>query len=255
MKNIIIANWKCNPSSLKEAKKLFNQISKKIPLRAGSRSGGTKNTDVVVCAPFVFLGLLKGKNLGAQNICFENGGAFTGEISALMLKDLNVEYAIIGHSERRKYFNENNLDINKKIKICLEAGIKPILCVGETKQEFEAHQKPEVLETQLTEALKDIKKEEIKNMVVAYEPVWAISSNGGENCSVDEAMTSIVFIRKIIAELYNRETADSIQVIYGGSVKSFNSADYLKNAGANGLLVGDASLDAQEFIAIVKSAE
>ncbi len=246
MKSIIIANWKCNPNSLKEAKKLFSEVNKKAK---------AKNTDVVVCAPFVYLGLLKGKNLGAQNVCFEEKGAFTGEVSTLMLKDLGVEYVIIGHSERRKYFNENNLDINKKIKILLEAKLKPILCIGETKQEFEAHLKPEVIETQLTEALKDIKKEDVKNVIIVYEPVWAISSNGGENCSVDETMTSVVFIRKIISELYNRDTSDIVKVLYGGSVNSFNSADYIKNARVDGLLVGASSLDLEEFSLIVKSVE
>lgn len=246
MKKLIIANWKCNPINLKEAKKLFNQINKKAK---------AKNTDIVVCAPFVYLGLLKGKNLGGQNVCFEEKGAFTGEVSALMLKDSGASYVIVGHSERRKYFGETNLHINGKIKNSLEAGLKPILCIGETKQEFEMHLKPEVLETQIIEALKDITKEQIKKIIIAYEPVWAISSNAGENCSIDETMTSILFIRKIISEKYNREIADNMQIIYGGSVTSFNSKEYIKNAGANGLLVGSASLNAEEFIKIVKSAE
>ena len=241
---LIVANWKMNPATNKEAKKLFSETNKKAK---------AKNNEVVVCPPFAYLGLLKGKNLGAQNVCFEGKGAFTGEVSALMLKDLGVSFVIVGHSERRKYFNETNLQMNGKIKNSMEAGLKPILCIGETKQEFEAHLKPDVLETQITEALKDITKEQVKKIVIAYEPVWAIGT--GENCSVDETMTSIVFIRKIISELYNREIADNMQIIYGGSVKSFNSADYIKHAGANGLLVGGASLDVEEFIAIVKSAE
>jgi triosephosphate isomerase len=246
MKNLIVANWKCNPINLREAKKLFNQINKKAK---------AKNTEVVICPPFVYLGLLEGKNLGAQNVCFEEKGAFTGEVSALMLKDVGVSYVIVGHSERRKYFNETNLQINGKIKNSLEVGLKPILCIGETKQEFEMHLKPEVLETQITEALRDITKEQVKKIVIAYEPVWAISTSGSESCSIDEAMTSIVFIRKIISEKYNREIADNMQIIYGGSVTSFNSSEYIKNTKANGLLVGGASLNAEEFIKIVKSAK
>lgn len=250
MKNLIIANWKCNPTSLKEAKKLYSEISKKAK---------AKNAQVVICPPFAWLAVvsLKRNNggcfLGAQNVCFEEKGAFTGEVSALMLKDLGVNYVILGHSERRKYFNETNLEINKKITECLKNNLKPILCVGETKQEFDAHLKPDVLENQLTEGLKSVAGEDIKNLVIAYEPVWAIGT--GENCSVDETRASIAFIRKIITELYDKQTAENITIIYGGSVKSFNSGDYLKNAGANGLLVGGASLDASEFILIVKSAE
>jgi len=245
MKYLIVGNWKCNPNTLKEAKKLYSDINKKAK---------SKFAEVVVCPAFVHLGLIKGDNIGAQNVCFQESGAFTGEASAVMLKDLGVNYVIVGHSERRKYFNENNIDINKKIQQLLAQSLKPILCIGETKEEFDSHLKPEVLETQLTEGLKDINKDQIKNIVIAYEPVWAISSNAGENCSIDETMTSIVFIRKIITELYNREIADNIKILYGGNVKSFNSEDYLKNAGANGLLVGGASLDAEEFIEIVESA-
>lgn len=233
-----------NPGSLKDAKKIYSAVCKKAK---------AKNTQVVVCLPFVFLGHIKGNNLGAQNMHFEENGAFTGEISAEMLLDFGVKYVIIGHSERRKYFGETNSDINKKIIMALKSGLTPVLCVGETKQEFDEHRKPEILETQIAEALKDITREQVKNIVIAYEPVWAIGT--GQNCSVDETMTSIVFIRKIISELYNREIADNIPMLYGGSVKSFNSREYVKNAGANGLLVGGASLDAEEFVKIVKAVE
>lgn len=243
MKNIIIANWKCNPNSLKEAKKLYSDIVK---------NAKAKNTEVVVCAPFVYLSQLKGDNLGAQNVCMEEKGAFTGEVSVNMLKDIGVQYVILGHSERRKYFGENNIDINKKIKLCLQNNLTPILCIGETKQEFDLHQKPDVLETQLTEALKDIVKEGVEKIIVAYEPVWAIGT--GENCSVQETLNSINFIKKIISELYDKKMSENVRVIYGGSVKSFNSGEYIKSGGVNGFLVGGASLDANEFSLIAKSA-
>ncbi|MEK7061844.1 MAG: triose-phosphate isomerase [Patescibacteria group bacterium] len=242
MKNLIVANWKMNPGNQKEAKILFEAIKK-----------GIKNvkTEVVICPPFVYLSLLKGLTLGAQNCSWEEKGAFTGEISALQVRDLKVEYVIIGHSERRNYFNETDIQINKKVKKALSAKLKIILCIGESKEEWESGKKVEVLERQITEGLKGINVKEIRNIIIAYEPVFAIGT--GDNCSIDETMSSILFIRKVICKLYNRVVSDNIRVLYGGSVKSDNSALYIKNTGANGLLVGGASLNAEEFIKIVKS--
>ncbi|MDO8486074.1 MAG: triose-phosphate isomerase [Candidatus Staskawiczbacteria bacterium] len=241
MKNLIVANWKCNPTTLKEARALFEAVKK-----------GTKNikSEIVICPPFVYLPLFSGLTLGAQNCFSEEKGAFTGEISALQLSDLKIEYVIIGHSERRRYFSETDNDINKKIKKSLLAKLKVILCVGETEEEWKKGEKPEILEKQITENLKGISGKEIKNIVIAYEPVWAIGT--GKNCTVDETMSSVLFIRKIILKLYNREIADNIRIIYGGSVKSDNAAPYIKNARANGLLVGGASLNAEEFTKIIK---
>jgi len=243
MKNLIAANWKMNPQSQKEAKKLFDGIKKKAK---------AKNVEVVVCPPFLYLPLFKGLPIGVQNIYFEEKGAFTGEVSAAMLKDLKIGYVILGHSERRKYFAETNEQINKKIKKALSFKIKPIFCIGETKEEKDQNKKSEVLEAQLTEGLKGVTKDEMKSVAVAYEPVWAIGT--GNNCSVEETMGTVLFIRKILTKLYNREVADNTKILYGGSVKSDNSAAYIKDAGANGLLVGGASLDADEFAKIVKSA-
>lgn len=234
MKNLIVANWKMNPANLEEAEELFGGIK-----------NGAKETsaEVVICPPFVFLPLLKGLTLGAQNIYFEEKGAFTGEISVSMLKDLGIKYVIIGHSERRKYFGETDETVNKKIKKALEAGLKIIFCVGETAQEREAEKTQEVLKRQVQEGLKDII--DIENIDVAYEPVWAIGT--GNNCSVEQTKESIDFIRKFVKQ--------DTRILYGGSVKSENSGAYVKEAGANGLLVGGASLVAKEFIKIVKSAE
>jgi triosephosphate isomerase len=234
MKNLIAGNWKLNPTNQKEAKELFDEIK-----------AGIKDTtvEVVVCPPFVFLPLLKGLALGAQNIYSEEKGAFTGEISGAMLKDIGVEYVIIGHSERRKYFNETDEQVNQKIKKALEAGLKIIFCVGETAEEKEAGKREEVLQRQIQDGLKDIP--DIDNVNVAYEPIWAIGT--GNNCSVEETKESIEFIKKFVKK--------DTRILYGGSVKSENSGAYIKEAGSNGLLVGGASLNAKEFIKIIQSAE
>lgn len=248
MKNLIAANWKMNPNSQAEGKEIFDAIKK-----------GVKNlkSEVVVCPPSVYLyASIFGEgnvSMGAQNVFYEEKGAFTGEISTGMLKDLKVKYVILGHSERRKYFAETDEMINKKIKKALGAGLKVIFCIGETKEEKDQNKKSVVLQSQLAGGLKGVTRDEIKNVSVAYEPVWAIGT--GENCSVDETLSSVVFIRKVLTDLYNRDIADSVRILYGGSVKSENSGSYIKEAGANGLLVGGASLNAEEFVKIVKSAE
>lgn len=239
MKNLIVANWKMNPASQEEAKELFNEVKK-----------GVKDikAEVVVCPPFVYVSQLEGITLGAQDVFHKEKGAFTGEVSPHMLKDLGVEYVIIGHSERRKYFSENDELINKKMAAVLEAGLKPIFCVGEA----EGEDKSTVLEKQITQGLKGLAAGEFNHITVAYEPVWAIGT--GKNCSPDETMQALLLIRKIVTNLYSRETAEKIRIIYGGSVKAENASVYVQEAGAQGLLVGGASLVASEFVEIVKSA-
>jgi len=241
MKNIIVANWKMNPGSAKEAETLFDSVKK-----------GAKGADIVICPPFVYLPLLKGLALGAQNCFWEEKGAYTGEISPLMLKDMGIDYVIIGHSERRKHFGETNEQINKKIRKAMSVGLKAIMCVGETKEEKEQGKKSEILTEQIEKGLEKLSKDEVKKIIIAYEPVWAIGT--GDNCSVDETMSSILLIRQIISKIYNREAADGVKILYGGSVNGENSGPYMKDAGADGLLVGGASLKADEFIKIVKSA-
>jgi len=241
MKNLIAGNWKMNPNSLKEARDIFEGIKKGIA--AASAKGSGEPTEVVICPPAVYLPELRGLALGGQDIYFEEKGAFTGEISGSMLKDLGVEYVIIGHSERRKYFGETDELVNKKIKKALEIGLKVIFCIGETAEERDAGKKNEVLQRQLEVGLAEI--ENLENINIAYEPVWAIGT--GNNCGVDETKESINFIKSIVRQ--------EVRVIYGGSVKSENSGEYIKFAGANGLLVGGASLNAEEFVKIVKSAE
>lgn len=232
MKNLIVANWKLNPVTKKEAEEIFS----------GIKAGAGDKCEVVVCPPFTYLTELKGMPLGAQNVFYEEKGAFTGEVSPAMLKDLGVEYVIIGHSERRKYFGETDEIINKKIKKSLELGLKVIFCIGETQEQHDSGEKNAVLEKQIKIGLAGV--EDKNNLNIAYEPVWAIGT--GNNCGVDETKESINFIKKIAGDL---------RVLYGGSVKSENSGEYIKNAGANGLLVGGASLNAEEFVKIIKTAE
>ncbi len=237
MKTLIVGNWKCNPTSQKEALELFNSIK-----------NGVKNTkaEVVICPPFLYLSQLKGLTMGAQNVFFKENGAFTGEVSPLMLKDLGIKYVILGHSEVRQHLHETDEIINKKVKEVLAVKLTPIICVGEKQ----GQDKPAVLEQQVLGALKNVLAKDVKNMVIAYEPVWAIGS--GKNCSIEETMGSLLFIRKIISKIYNKNLAFGMKIIYGGSVNSSNAFIYIKDAGANGLLVGGASLDAKEFIKIVK---
>jgi len=234
MKNLIIANWKMNPVNLKEAEDIFSAIKKGIK---------KSTSEVVVCPPYIYLPLLKGLTLGTQNVFYEGKGAFTGEVSPAMLKDLGVDYVIIGHSERRKYFGETDEIVNKKIKAVLAVGLKIIFCIGETAEERDAGKKNEVLERQIKLGLAGV--EDLRNINIAYEPVWAIGT--GNNCGVNEAQQAFEFIRKFIKP----ET----RILYGGSVKPENSGAYIKEAGANGLLAGGASLKPEEFSQIVKSAE
>ena len=235
MKNLIVGNWKMNPESLKEAQKLFNSI----------KSG---KSEFIVCPPFVYLSSLKGK-LGAQNCFYEDKGAYTGEISASMLKNLGCEYVIIGHSERRQYFKENNEIVNKKIKKALSLGLKPILCIGETEKEREEEKTDQIIKDEIIYGLEGIPAS--KAPIIAYEPIWAIGT--GNACDVEEAQRMGLLIRKIVSKTYNLSVSKNLCLLYGGSVNSSNASSYLKEAGFNGLLVGGASLKADEFNKIINA--
>lgn len=214
MKPLIVANWKCNPTTLAEAKKLFNSVKRGIK--------NVKKVKVVICPPFVYLPILKAN--GAQDCFWENppagGGAFTGEVSPEMLKDLGCKYVIIGHSERRRNLNETDAMINKKLKAAIIVGLKPILCI-------------EAL-SQLKKSLRNI----LGKVIIAYEPVFAIGT--GKPCTIEKA-------KKMRASIKHTP------VLYGGSVNSQNAKEYVKKAGFQGLLIGGASLNPKEFIKIVKS--
>jgi triosephosphate isomerase len=241
MKPLIVANWKCNPSNFKDAKRLFTSVTKAIK--------NLKNIEIVICPPFIYLPYLielscytlKPK-VGAQDCFWEEKGAFTGEVSAKMLKNLGCDYVIVGHSERKKYFAETNEMVNKKLKAALKAKLKPILCIGETEKEREAGRTFKVLREQLKRALNRINIQSLRDLIIAYEPVWAIGT--GKPCRIKEAMEANFFIKKIVKK---------IPILYGGSVNSKNASNYIKESKFQGLLVGGASLNPKEFIKIVKS--
>lgn len=243
MKPLIVANWKMNPQSLSEAISLFNSIREGIK----KHSNILKNVGIIVCPPFVYLSQLakiKSKiKLGAQDLFWEEKGTFTGEISPQMLKDLKCEYVIVGHSERRK-LGETDEMIHKKLKAAIQAKLKPILCIGETEEERKIGRTFMILKNQLKEDFKNISniKHRTSNIIIAYEPVWAIGS--GNPCQPYDAKKVLLFLRKFIKKN---------KILYGGSVNSQNALDYIKKANFDGLLVGGASLKVKEFLAILKN--
>jgi len=250
MRNVVIAgNWKMN-KDLNESITLVSEIKKTLV--------SNFNVSVIVCPPFTSLetvsALLKDSDikLGAQNMYFEEDGAFTGEISAKMLKSVGCEYVILGHSERRTIFCESEELINKKIKKALSENLKPIFCIGETLSEREKGVTNEVLEKQIVGGLKDISAEQLKNIIIAYEPVWAIGT--GKTATPQQAEETHLFIRNLISSLFSEESAENIIIQYGGSVKPDNASELLNQKNIDGALVGGACLKSQSFIEIIKSA-
>lgn len=250
-KKIIVANWKMNPANLKEAKELFNSAKKTASRLA--------NVETVICPPFVYLSELGHSmaklKLGTQDVSrFDFEGAHTGEVSAKMLKSLGVKYVIIGHSEKRK-LGETNEIINKKLGISLSLGLKVIFCVGEEAKDEEGRFR-ELIEQQINEGLKGLSQNLIKNLVIAYEPVWAISGSAKSKADDPEsAFEMAVFIRKILMDIAGNELARKIPILYGGSVSSLNAKQFLKDGQMGGLLVGNKSLDKEEFKKILMIAE
>lgn len=230
MKPLIVANWKMNPVTMKEAEELFNSVKHGVK--------DVENAETVICPPFIYLPLLKGLTLGAQDSYWEEKGAYTGEVSIAMLKEMGCKYVIIGHSERRKYFNETDEIVNRKVKTTLKAGLIPIVCIGETEEEREMDKTEGVLEEEIKQGLDKV---DVSKIVIAYEPIWAIGT--GNPCDVEEALRMKEIIQKMLSK--------DIRILYGGSAKANNAEGYLKQAGFNGLLVGGASLDPKEFIKIV----
>jgi len=216
-----------------------------------------KNTEneVILCVPYtdLFYSLLTAQNtnikIGAQNMHFEESGAYTGEVSGQMLKCIGVEYVIIGHSERRQYFAETDETVNKKIKAALKNELKPIVCVGETLEQREAGKTEEIITMQTKLALEGLTQEEVNKVIIAYEPIWAIGT--GKTATSEDANNSIKAIRNEIANLYGSEVADEIIIQYGGSVKSSNAKELFTTSDIDGGLVGGASLKAEEFAKIV----
>lgn len=244
-KPIIAGNWKMH-KTIKEAVEFVNEIKSEI--------NGT-DVEAVICAPFTLLKDLKeaakGTNIkiGAQNMHFEEKGAFTGEISPLMLKEIDVDYVVIGHSERRQYFNETNETVNKKVIKALEYKINPIICVGETLEQREADKTKDIVKVQVEKALVNIDEKDIKGIVIAYEPIWAIGT--GKTSSSKDANDVIAYIREVVANVYSEETAEEVRIQYGGSVKPANVEEIMNESDIDGALVGGASLQPKDYVELV----
>jgi len=250
-RKLIAGNWKMN-LGLNESGVLAKQILGKV------KQNILKNADILICPPFISLsqvcGIIKGSGikLGAQNLHYENDGAYTGEISATMLRSAGCEYVITGHSERRKYFNETNSVVNKKALQALNHDLKVIICVGETLQEREDEIFESIITEQVTMALKDIPSERMNDVVIAYEPVWAIGT--GLNASPKQVIEIHALIRNTAEGILNKDIAENMIILYGGSVNKDNAKEILSAAGVDGALIGGASLKPDDFVFIAEQA-
>lgn len=244
-KPVIVGNWKMNKTP-SEARALLEEV-KALDL--------DENVEKGFCVPAIDLlvaqEILGGTdiNFGAENMYYEESGAFTGEISPLMLKDVNAKYVIIGHSERREYFKECDCLVNKKVKAALAHDLVPILCVGETLEEREENKQEEKVKDQLTKNLKDVAKADIEKVIIAYEPIWAIGT--GKTASAEDADDMCAFIRNFIKETYSEEASQKIRIQYGGSMKPENVKELLAKENIDGGLIGGASLKASDFEQLV----
>ncbi|VHX44880.1 triosephosphate isomerase [Clostridioides difficile] len=243
-KPIIAGNWKMH-KTIKEALEFVNEVKDKV---------NSDKVEAVICAPFTLLKDLKEATkgtdikIGAQNMHFEEKGAFTGEVSPLMLKEIDMDYVVIGHSERRQYFNETDETVNKKVLKALEVGIGPILCVGETLEQREAGKTKDVCKVQVEKALENVLKDDLAKVVVAYEPIWAIGT--GKTATAEDANDVISYIREVIKGLYG-ELANEVRIQYGGSVKPSNVAEIMGQSDIDGALVGGASLASNDYLDLV----
>ncbi len=251
MRKLIIAgNWKMNAGTEDAATSLAKGIADK--------HGQTDKVDIVFCPPYTTIRTIRPVidgtkiGLGAQNLYPRSDGAYTGEISPDFLLDCGCQYVIIGHSERRTLFNESNEFINEKVKCAFENKLIPIMCIGETEQEREAGKTEEVVENHLRGGLAGLTAEQVKNMIIAYEPVWAIGT--GKTATPDDAQAVHAFCRNLIKELYDQDTTDTVRIQYGGSVKPGNSKDLLTQPDIDGALVGGASLKVDSFNGIIENS-
>lgn len=245
-KPFIAGNWKLHKTN-QEAVAMVNELIELVQ--------GVKDVDIAICAPATALAPLAkvvadtNIALGAEDMFWEEKGAYTGEISPLMLKDIGCEYVILGHSERRQYFGETDEDVNKKVKTALKHDLKPIICIGETLEERQAQKTKEVVKRQALKALEGVASDKLSVITIAYEPIWAIGT--GESASAQEANEVIEYIRKIIKDRFG-EVAGQVRIQYGGSVKPHNIAEFMDTSDIDGALVGSASLEAKSFADIVK---
>ena len=250
-KPIIAANWKMNIGP-KEAEDFLSTFTAGLGTL-------TEKADVVIAPTFLAipaavatLSSNSGVAIAAQNVSEQDNGAFTGEISTMMLKELFVRYVIIGHSERRTLYGETDAIINAKIKKSLAANLKPIFCIGETLEERDGGKLEEVLRTQITDGLVGLEEKDMKEMVIAYEPVWAIGT--GRVATAQQAQDAHAFVRSVVRDLYNSEVADRVRIQYGGSMKADNAAELLSQPDIDGGLVGGASLQPKSFIDLIAAA-
>lgn len=246
-KKVIAGNWKMNKLP-NETISFFEEFS---PLVANT------NNEVVICAPYtdLFYAILSAQDtnikIGAQNMHWEEKGAYTGEISPQMLKSIGVEYVILGHSERREHFAESDEIVNKKLKAAHAVGLKPIVCIGETLEQRETGKTREIVAKQIKLSIKDLTSEQIVSTILAYEPIWAIGT--GKTATKEEANETIKWIREEIANMYGRENAEQVIIQYGGSVKSQNAKELFEMSDIDGGLVGGASLEPSELAKIVNA--
>lgn len=250
-KKLIVANWKMNPGTLAEAKKIFSGIKQK--------AAKLRNTETVVCPPFVYLhefaAMAKGRRcaLGAQDVFWERDGGFTGEISASMLSDASVQYVIVGHSERRA-LGDTDDKVNKKAHRAMKDGFKIIICVGE--KERDAHARYFLfLEQQLKQSLAKVTRAMLKKVIIAYEPLWAIGKDAVRPATPHEFFEILIFIRKILSDMFGKKEAFAVPILYGGSVDHRNAKEFLNVDGSAGLLVGRASLEPKLFGEILSFAD
>ena len=242
IKSIVAGNWKMNKTP-KNGKQFISEVMANVD--------EIINVDIIFCPPFTGLYNLDISSpfyLGAQNCYFKDSGAYTGEISLSMLLECNVDYVIIGHSERRQIFNERNDSINKKVIKVIESGIKPILCIGETIDEMNAGKAYDIIKEQLISGLNNI--ESLSNIIIAYEPVWAIGT--GLTASIEQINESNIFIRKILSQLFDDKESENTPILYGGSVSSTNANELISIDSVNGFLIGGASLDVVKFTEVIK---
>lgn len=249
-RNIVAGNWKMN-KNFAEADDLINSIEETL------RQYDTTDVDIIVCPPFPYLELVSDVSedanffVGAQNVAKFDNGAYTGEISASMLKSMAVDYCIVGHSERRKYFFETNQDIAQKIDLLLKEDITPIICVGESLEEREADKHFEIIRKQVEEGIFHLKAADMQRCIIAYEPVWAIGT--GKTATKEQAQEIHAFIRGLMVEKYNDDVAQEVSILYGGSCNPKNASELFSMKDVDGGLIGGASLKAKDFIEIACS--
>ncbi|WP_010647500.1 triose-phosphate isomerase [Oceanobacillus massiliensis] len=247
-KKVIAGNWKMNKVS-SEAAQFVDDVVGKVP--------DSDQVEAIVCAPFLYLSSLVEKTKGtkvqiaAQNMHFEDNGAYTGEVSPVMLKDIGVSHVVLGHSERREYFAETDETVNKKTHAAFNHGLTPIVCVGETLEQREANETMSHVGSQVEEALRGLSDEQVTNTIIAYEPIWAIGT--GKTASSEDANEVCAHIRQVIKKVTSEDIAEKVVIQYGGSVKPSNVDELLAQSDIDGALVGGASLEAESFLQLVEA--